>query len=627
MQHNSKIVWLAGLVFLLGMLTLFLRNEQFESSVIVPTALLLKTDQILTAESVIHDYESSLKERQFSAGYSGGYTREIQWLALDLRSFRTSDKLVLDIQPSYLDDLVIFWHDNNGQLSSHQFGDRYGFMSRLIPYRAFALPLDTPIQKPFLYLRLKTDSTSIVVVRAFNQDKFQLEKQKEYFVFALIIGFFICLLFFNVSQIVGSHDVVYRSYLYFLVVEILSLIVLNGFGSEFFLKDYPVIDDKLTPIITVLLFISICFAYLNFFGMSWQSSPVTYVMTMVGFVLGFITLLSVFLDYYVVITKYAGLYVMVLYCTWLWRGYQLSKLENKGSLWLVLASTSGLLGSISMILVLIGFLPVETVGLYAYQVGALGGVIGFQMYISSRISDAMAKREQLQIEAIQSKQQMHLEKKAREQQEVFLAMLTHELKTPLSVIRMVLDQESDKDILKQHAITSAKDIEKIINRCAQVDSFENHRFDFFNKEKIQLIEFGQSLLRENYESDPVFFRFSDSVESVEFDYSILKILILNLIENALKYGENGADIYFSLSCDSDFLIIEVTNSVGGVGPPDINKIFEKYYRSSRAHSTSGSGLGMYLVKGLTEMLGGNVSCSINDDLKKTSFIIRLPING
>ena len=71
------------------------------------------------------------------------------------------------------------------------------------------------------------------------------------------------------------------------------------------------------------------------------------------------------------------------------------------------------------------------------------------------------------------------------------------------------------------------------------------------------------------------------------------------------------------------LHIAVINVVGAVGMPDQTKIFQKYYRSSKAHSYTGSGLGLYLMKNIMVLLGGDLTYTPMDHLVK--FELCLPL--
>ena len=205
-----------------------------------------------------------------------------------------------------------------------------------------------------------------------------------------------------------------------------------------------------------------------------------------------------------------------------------------------------------------------------------------------------------------SRQQLELEKKRREDQSRFMDMLNHELKTPLSVIRIAMGPESDADPIKRHAIQAAKDIDAVVERCLQADQMEqqkmapkSQRCDIklvlseFQLNGTQEIEFHISQLPEIY-SDP----------------QLLHIVFSNLIGNALKYRklQTPVQILAEPSTDQgrDGILVTVINIPGDAGMPDPERVFEKYYRSPGAHGNTGSGIGLYLVHNMMALLNGRV---------------------
>ena len=84
--------------------------------------------------------------------------------------------------------------------------------------------------------------------------------------------------------------------------------------------------------------------------------------------------------------------------------------------------------------------------------------------------------------------------------------------------------------------------------------------------------------------------------------------VSNLIENALKYSPAGSRVDVALAeAPEGRLEITVENDAGQAGMPDPARVFERYYRSPRALSQIGSGLGLYLVQGLVRILGGGIA--------------------
>jgi signal transduction histidine kinase len=90
----------------------------------------------------------------------------------------------------------------------------------------------------------------------------------------------------------------------------------------------------------------------------------------------------------------------------------------------------------------------------------------------------------------------------------------------------------------------------------------------------------------------------------------LSVIVSNLIDNALKYGANGADIQVAVDPTAQHgkpgLRIAVSNSVGSAGMPDPKRVFNKYYRAPSAQGNVGSGLGLHIAHGFARKIGGQL---------------------
>ena len=87
---------------------------------------------------------------------------------------------------------------------------------------------------------------------------------------------------------------------------------------------------------------------------------------------------------------------------------------------------------------------------------------------------------------------------------------------------------------------------------------------------------------------------------------MLRLVVENLIVNAIRYAGEGATCTVSLRRDDGGIVIEVADDGAGVPEEDVPRLFERFFRSDRARTTRGSGLGLAIVKHVIEAAGGNV---------------------
>ena len=105
---------------------------------------------------------------------------------------------------------------------------------------------------------------------------------------------------------------------------------------------------------------------------------------------------------------------------------------------------------------------------------------------------------------------------------------------------------------------------------------------------------------------------------------LLKHVWINLIDNAVKFSPENGSIVFDIGQDSLYLYVSITNS-GKTIPPEVQKkIFNKFYQADESHSSQGNGIGLAIVKRVTELHNGSVKVSSRDGV--TIFTVTLPKN-
>ena len=99
-----------------------------------------------------------------------------------------------------------------------------------------------------------------------------------------------------------------------------------------------------------------------------------------------------------------------------------------------------------------------------------------------------------------------------------------------------------------------------------------------------------------------------------------------MIDNAVKFTQEGGQITASVLSDSEKVIVRIRNTGLGVSSEEINRIFERFYKvdKSRSFDVKGAGLGLYIVKSIIEMHVGQITAK-SEEGKYTEFIFWLPL--
>lgn len=218
-----------------------------------------------------------------------------------------------------------------------------------------------------------------------------------------------------------------------------------------------------------------------------------------------------------------------------------------------------------------------------------------------------------------------VEAKRRDEQSTFMSMLGHELKTPLAVLRIALDHQRLPDRIGVRMQRAVGDIRDVVERCLQSDRIRHGRVlpSFAECRVGELLE---DLLHGIEAADRVTVD-CGALPLCQTDAALVGVIVLNLLDNALKYGraDGGVRILASASTTGSMPGVEVavSNPPGVVGMPDPVQVFRRYYRAPGAHSRTGSGLGLSNALELARLLGGSLRYVASDD--EVTFVLRLPV--
>ena len=225
-----------------------------------------------------------------------------------------------------------------------------------------------------------------------------------------------------------------------------------------------------------------------------------------------------------------------------------------------------------------------------------------------------------------------------------VAVVSHQLRTPLSVTKgnteMLLDESLGKLNAEQREVISqtAESNEQLItlvNQMLDIAKIEKGSLSM-NLEKIsvdKILEKAIGDLISYAKNNNVSIKYSESKEKtpkILGDESRLYQVFQNLIENAIEYCHNNEDkicpVNISIKSLFGKIDIEITDAGIGIPKQEQKKIFERFYRASNAvHlKSSGTGLGLYITKSVIENLKGTVKFE-SEEGKGTTFFITLPV--
>lgn len=205
------------------------------------------------------------------------------------------------------------------------------------------------------------------------------------------------------------------------------------------------------------------------------------------------------------------------------------------------------------------------------------------------------------------------EREAIDNNKTVIATLSHDIKTPVSSIRAYaegLDANLDSSPEKRRKYLSV-----IMRKCDEVSKLTNdlflHSLSDLNKLKIQTERFELTSFIENSvneiaaEHDDITFLRPDFTAEVRADRNRLMQITENLINNARKYAHSKITV--TIEKQQNSVVIHFRDFGEGIPDTDMPFIFDKFYRGKNASNEQGAGLGLYIVKYLTEAQNGEVS--------------------
>jgi two-component system phosphate regulon sensor histidine kinase PhoR len=197
----------------------------------------------------------------------------------------------------------------------------------------------------------------------------------------------------------------------------------------------------------------------------------------------------------------------------------------------------------------------------------------------------------------------------------FTASVSHELRTPLARLQSLLETAElpgvDLQALLRRARDEVAEMTELVDDVLFLSELEQGReiVSLGETEAAPVIRDIVSELSERAELAGLTLRLVIEDESIEIPLRrrMLRLVVENLLENALRYAGEGATCTITLArVEGGGTLLDVADDGTGAPDEDVARLFERFFRSDRARTTRGTGLGLAIVKHVIESAGGNV---------------------
>ncbi|HVJ21344.1 MAG TPA: HAMP domain-containing sensor histidine kinase [Polyangiaceae bacterium] len=226
----------------------------------------------------------------------------------------------------------------------------------------------------------------------------------------------------------------------------------------------------------------------------------------------------------------------------------------------------------------------------------------------------------------------------REQQLTFLAGVAHDLRTPLSALKM-----SSATISPNRPLPSEDRVRQAFARVQrQVDRLERMVFDFLDAARIEsgnlelqleecdardVVRASMELFEPTAPSHEFVIEVPDQPLRLTCDPARIEQVLNNLVSNAIKYSPRGGRILASLRREDGSVSLSVADEGLGIMPEDIDHVFDPFRRAGRSsEAIAGVGLGLFVARRIVEAHGGRIAVTSRPG-KGSKFTVELPVSG
>lgn len=254
---------------------------------------------------------------------------------------------------------------------------------------------------------------------------------------------------------------------------------------------------------------------------------------------------------------------------------------------------------------------------------------------NEQLKQEISERQKAEATAVKA---LETEKELSELKSRFIAMISHEYRTPLTTILSSTElleryslkfTEEKKTQHLQRIHASANYLTQLVNDVLLINQIEAQGLEF-KQILIDLPAFCQELVEDAklmaQVEQTIKFEYEGECTQVYLDPKLLRQILSNLLSNAIKYSPQGDTVHFSCIGNQNQVIFRIQDGGMGIPSEDLPKLMQSFYRATNAGTIPGTGLGLAIVKKSVELHGGNITVESQIGVG-TIFTIILPLQG
>jgi PAS domain S-box-containing protein len=254
--------------------------------------------------------------------------------------------------------------------------------------------------------------------------------------------------------------------------------------------------------------------------------------------------------------------------------------------------------------------------------------ISSALFVYSNITE-QKKVEQDSQNALKKEQELN-ELKSR-----FVAMASHEFRTPLSAIQTSAiligrQNEPGKEQKREKYVSqikrNVKQLIVILNDFLSLSKLEEGKVTA-NKVTFDFVALAKTLIEEvsitKKTGKNIILSAPDTPVLLNLDPKLVRRILMNLLSNAIKYSPENTDIHIKIEERNECISLEVKNQGIGIPEEEQDKLFERFFRAKNAQDIEGTGLGLHIIKQFVDLMSGTIDFKSKTN-KGATFLVKLP---
>jgi signal transduction histidine kinase len=241
----------------------------------------------------------------------------------------------------------------------------------------------------------------------------------------------------------------------------------------------------------------------------------------------------------------------------------------------------------------------------------------------------VARRFQLsEADRLHAERELRLQQGQQREQSQFLSLLAHEIRNPLAIVdgaAQLLDLSGQADPRQIQQIRAGTGrIADLLKNCLSIERIGDAGW------QLELASTDiRDITRAACAGHPsprhtIHCRLEALPERFDCDGALIRILLDNLLDNAIKYSPKGGSIEVHGWLEAETVVLEVADQGVGIAPEQVEQVFRRFYRTRQVADVPGAGLGLSMVRRIAELHDGRITCTATPG-QGTRMTLRLPI--